>query len=166
MGEFFSLSFIISMISATVASIAFSVVIRVNRKYLTHAAILATVTYFIYYTAIFFGASVFLAALISTSVAAILSETLARLVCAPTIVFMLPAVIPTVPGGSLYCAMRDLLSKNPDGASEHFLTALKIGLGIAGGIVAVSIIYGSVFDYVKKISRSRKSKKSNVGTGK
>lgn len=160
MGEFFSLSFFISMISITVASVAFSIVIRVNRKYLPHAGILATVTYFIYYTSLFFGASVFLSALISTSVAAILSETLARLVCAPTIVFMLPAVIPTVPGASLYCAMRDLLSRNSAGASENFLTALKIGLGIAGGIVAVSIIYGSVFDYAKKISRNRRNKKS------
>ena len=159
MNEFFTLDLLIKVISVTAASFAFSVVIKVGKRHLPEATGLAAITYIIYYTVQFFVGEVFLAALVSTAAAALISEALARLKSAPTIVFLLPAVIPTVPGGGLYYAMRDLLRAETISASDSFINALKIALGIAGGIVAVSIIFNSVYGHIKKMAVLRKIKK-------
>ncbi len=155
MTEFFTLKLLINAAAMFIASIAFSIVCRINKRHLILAGCLATVTYFVYYTALFFDADLFVAAFISTSVAALLSEILARVRHAPALVFSLAAVIPTVPGGNLYYAMRDLISSNTEGAAENFVITLKIGLGIAGGIVSVSIIFAVFLEALNKI-KSRK----------
>ena len=93
---------------------------------------------------------VFPAAFVSTMFTALFAEIASRVRKAPTIVFLIPGVIPTVPGGALYRAMRALLLLDFAGASEALLTTLQIGLGIAGGILTVSIIFGSVMEKIKK----------------
>ena len=99
----------------------------------------------------------FAAGFISTTFTALYAETLARVRRAPAIVFLLPGVIPTVPGGDLYRGMRDLISGKVPEALTNFGIALNIALGIAGGIVAVSIVYGIVSDAIK----ARKAKKKH-----
>lgn len=150
MNDFFTLDLLIKTVAAAVASLAFSVVIKVNKKHLPHATVLSALTYLVYYTVLYFDGTVFLAAFLSTALAALLSEILARVRSAPTIVFLLPSVIPTVPGGGLYYSMRDLLREDMVSATENLMVTLKIGLGIAGGIVSVSIIFGILSDAIRK----------------
>ena len=83
-------------------------------------------------------------------VTALCAEMFARTRRAPTIVFVLPGIVPTVPGGSLYRAMRDLLLKNIDGAIDNFTETLEVGIGIAGGIVTISILFGIITDAIAK----------------
>ena len=83
-------------------------------------------------------------------VTALLAEIFSRIRKAPTIVFLLPGVIPTVPGGALYRAMRAILLFDFEEALEYLLVTLQIGLGIAGGIMTVSIIFGIVADKIVK----------------
>ncbi len=155
MTEFFTWTLLINSIAMFVASIAFSIVCRIDKRHLIHAGYLAMITYFVYYTTLFFDADLFTAAFISTSAAAFFSEILARIRRAPVLVFSLAAVIPTVPGGNLYYAMRDLISSNTAGALKNFVITLKTGLGIAGGIVSVSIIFAIFFDTVNKIKNRK-----------
>ncbi len=150
MNDFFTTELIIKSVSMFIASIAFSIVCKIDKRHLIFAGALGTLTYLIYYTALYFNASLFVAAFVSTSVTALCSEILARLRHAPTLVFSLAAVIPTVPGGNLYYAMRGLLSNNLEEAGKNFVITLTTGLGIAGGIVTVSIIFAIATDVIKK----------------
>ena len=69
-------------------------------------------------------------------------------------------IIPTVPGGSLYYTMRYLILSDFDIALKKLIETLEVGLGIAGGIVTVSIIFGSIMDYIHK----RKKKTQAINT--
>lgn len=160
MGEFFTLSLLVKVIAITFASFGFSMVIKIRREHVPYATALATITYIVYYTVLYFGASLFIAAFVSTAVGAVLSETLARLRGAPTIIFLLSAVIPTVPGGNLYYAMRGLIAEEMAFSTENLFIALKIALGIAGGTFAVAMIYGTVFNAVKRKIDSKKRAKT------
>ena len=153
--NFFSLLLLKKTVTAALASISFSVVFGIKKKHLFHATTIAAVAYFVYYTVLFFNGTLFLAAFLSTALAALFSEILARVCRAPAIVFLLPAVIPTVPGGTIYYAMRDLLSNNPQGSLDNLLITLKVALGIAGGIVSVSIIFTIVFNKIKNIKSTK-----------
>ena len=55
--------------------------------------------------------------------------------------------------------MRDLISGSVDTALVDFATALNIALGIAGGIIVVSITYGIVNDKIKEFKKKRMKSK-------
>ena len=117
-------------------------------------------SYLVYYAVIYASsgtsASAFLAALASTAFAALAAELYARIKHAPVIVLLSPAIIPIVPGADLYRTMKTLLMGNPAGAIGSLGTALSIALGIATGIVAVSISCRMIFDKVAKIKSKKK----------
>ena len=153
MTNFFTQELLIKVITAFISSVGFAVVLRIAPRNLLTASINGMITYFIYYTVMFFGLGYFAAGFISTTSAAVYSEAMARTRRAPSIVFLFPGVIPTVPGGDLYRGMRDLISGSIDTAMQNFSVAINIGLGIAGGIVAVSILFEKVMDFVNKIKK-------------
>ena len=109
MEEFFTLELLIKLIGSFWGSAAFAVVFKVNIRHVVFGALNGLFTYFVYYTTDYFLKSAFLAALISTAVAALLAELLARARRAPANVFLIPGVIPTVPGSNLYFFMRNML---------------------------------------------------------
>ena len=59
-------------------------------------------------------------------------------------------VIPTVPGGYLYRAVRDFVRGVNQSALLWLGDAAEVALGIAGGIVSLSIIFSLINDQVKK----------------
>jgi len=148
MSDFFTTQLLVRLITSFICSIAFAVVYRVAPRHLIYGGISGFITYFVYHTVIFFAHSVFAAAFVSTMFAAIFAEVAARKRRAPTIVFLVPGVIPTVPGGDLYKGMRSLLLSDTASSTFYFLSTIKVGLGIAGGIVTVSIIFGIISDRI------------------
>lgn len=149
--KFFKPIFFIASIGAFLGSLGFALIFRVAPRHLFLGSLAGLATYAVYYSVEFFteGAA-FPAAFVSTMVTALLAEIFSRVKKAPTIVFLLPGVIPTVPGGALYRAMRALLLFDFEEALEYLLVTLQIGLGIAGGIMTVSIIFGIIADKVTK----------------
>ena len=99
--------------------------------------------------------SLFWAAFISSVAATVLSELNARLRKAPAIVVLMPAVISIVPGGYLYRTVRDLVKGSIPEAINQLGGAAAVALGIAGGIVAVSIIVPIVSDLIKKLKNNK-----------
>ena len=148
--SFFNSAFFIQLITSLITSVAFAIIFRIGKRHLLLVGICGTLTYAVYYTLFYFTSSLFVAAFISSMVTALYAEISARLRHAPTIIFVVPGIIPTVPGGSLYGGMRDLLLGNMNGAIENFSSTVEVGIGIAGGIVTVSILYGIALDKIAK----------------
>jgi uncharacterized membrane protein YjjB (DUF3815 family) len=136
-------------ITALISALAFAVLFRVNKKHLLWAGLGSIVTYGIYYLVVTFSGNVFLAALISAIFTALYSEVSARLHKAPTLVFLITGVIPTVPGRYLYNTMRYLLEQNWPLAMSAFLNTMKIALGIAAGVVGIAIAWGTISGEIK-----------------
>ena len=153
--NFFTWELLIKAITAFLSSVGFAIILRISPRHLIEASLGGMMTYLIYYTVMYFGLGYFAAGFISTTFAALFAETMARVKRAPAIVYLLPGVIPTVPGGDLYRGMRDLISGSIDTALANFSIAVNIALGIAGGIVTVSILFGIITDNIKRIKAKR-----------
>ena len=157
MTDYLTTELIVRVIASFIASLGFAIILRVDPKHIVYGAAVGTATYVIYYTVLYFGGGLFAAGFISTTFTALFAEILARIRRAPSIVFLLPGVIPTVPGGDLYRAMRDLISGSIQSALSNFAAALNRALGIAGGIVTVSILFGIYLDSKKKFKSRKKN---------
>lgn len=153
--NFFTCELLVHLIAAILASVAFSVLFHVSPRHLHIIAICSGITYFLYYTSLYFGSSPFTAALLSTMLTALVSEIAARARRAPTIVFLIPSLIPTVPGAGLYNTMHHAISGNWEASLSYLSTTLQIALGISGGIVFVSVTFGLVVDYLHKKKTNR-----------
>ena len=150
MGNFFTLELLVKLIASFLGSAAFAVVFKTNKRHVVFGAINGLLTYFAYYTVFHFLESAFLAALASTAIAAAVAELLARKRRAPANVFLIPGVIPTVPGSNLYFFMRNLLEANLTAAVTELGIALSVALGIACGTVSVSITWGIISDRLSR----------------
>ncbi len=85
--------------------------------------------------------SLLLQNLIPATIVTLYAELLARLVKAPATVFLIPSIIPLVPGGRLYYTMRAIVDGNEIKAKIFAKQTLVIALGIAVGIVIVSLVF-------------------------
>jgi uncharacterized membrane protein YjjB (DUF3815 family) len=76
------------------------------------------------------------------------AEIFARIMKAPSSVFLLPAIIPLVPGGYLYYAMYGLVTGAESEAWQNANATMLTGLGIAMGILVVSVVVSGI-DMIK-----------------
>lgn len=137
---FFSWTLLIRLIASFFATMGFAVVFKTKLRHLLPAGISGVLVYFVYYVFEFIGAPLFIAAFASTTVGAIYSEVYARFFHTPAIIILSSAVIPIVPGGSLYYTVQHFLTEESTKALSYLGDTLAIGLGIACGIVLVSVL--------------------------
>ena len=153
MGDFFNFDILLKLCAAALGTTGFAVLFGVRPKHLALAGIGGFFTYGVFYTFNFIGASLFVCAFMSALFAALYSEICARTNKAPNAVFLIPCGIPIVPGSELYYTMRYLLEKDLTSSGKYLSSAFMIGLGIAGGIVVISIIFELFSNlYFKKIN--------------
>lgn len=141
MGDLLTTTFYIQLITSILGSVGFALMFKMRARHLAFGAVGGGLTYAVYY---FMGAltgSVFGAAFLGSAASALFSEICARVKRAPALIFLVPCAIPIVPGGSLYRMMLHLISQEFEQAWGYMMEALEIGIGIAGGIVAVSLCF-------------------------
>lgn len=153
MTDFFTTQLLVQLITAGLCAMSFALIFRVAPRHLLPTFVVGVFVWLIYYTIDYFKLSVFLAAFVSTAFATVFAELYARMRKAPAIVILSPAVICIVPGGDLYYTMKYALSGELALAGEYLGKALAIGLGIAAGIVVVSIVVRTVFDHIGTIKK-------------
>ncbi len=130
---------IIQLVTATLATLGFSVVFYVHPRRLPLAMLGGFLTCGVYLLAGHFMEGEMLPNFLAAAVGAIYSEICARVTRVPVPVYSLPAVIPLAPGGSLYHTMFNLVTGEYAAAASAGWTTLQIALGIAGGIVVASV---------------------------
>ncbi|MCS4464656.1 threonine/serine exporter family protein [Clostridium botulinum] len=84
--------------------------------------------------------SIFLGNMIASMIVCLWSELMARKLKAPTNIFMIPGIIPLLPGGTLYYTMEAMLQRNKKVFVQKGIETVMITVGIVAGIVAVSVI--------------------------
>ncbi len=87
----------------------------------------------------------------SAFLVAVYAEILARILRTPTTTFLIPSIIPNIPGGSLYHTMRYALSKDWYACLAQAVFTLKLALGLALGIIAVLSILNVSNQVLRKV---------------
>ncbi len=132
--------YVIPLLTAALATLGFSILFYVHPRRLLLASFGGLLTMVVYLLAgLWLDGDVlpnFLAAVVGAGYA----EISARITRVPVPVYMLPAVVPLVPGSGMYATMFNLVSGRYDAALSTGLTTLQVALGIAGGIVIASVV--------------------------
>lgn len=134
----------VMLITAALSTLGFSILFYVHPRRLLVATLGGLLTTAAYLLAGHFLDGELLPNLIGALVGAGYSEIMARVTKVPVPVYMVPCVIPLVPGGGLYETMFSFVTGNYAAAATAGMRTLQIALGIAGGIVIASVL-GIIF---------------------
>lgn len=77
------------------------------------------------------------------------AEVMSRLCKAPTTVFIVISIIPTVPGGGLFYTMSAFVQKDSALFAEKGMGAMMTALGIAAGIVFTSVLFRAIPEKIR-----------------
>ena len=125
---------LIQITTAFLGSLGFALLFGLRRRYVLPAALGGMLCWAVYLLLSRLTDSVFLPCLAASACSVLYAELLARLLRTPATVFVIPAVIPLVPGGSLYYAMSCVVQKDLAAAREYGTATLEFSLAIAAGM--------------------------------
>ena len=131
---------LITLFTAALGTLGFSILFYVHPRRLTVATFGGILNCAVYLLAGHFLAGELLPNLLGALAGAGFSEIMARTTKVPVPVYMVPCVIPLVPGGALYNTVFNFVAGNYTAAAAAGLTTLQIALGISGGIVIASVL--------------------------
>ena len=122
------------LLSAFVGSMGFALVFGMRRRYLFAASLGALLGWGVYLLTERFLSNSFLPPLLAAAFALSYSEIMAKALKTPATLFVVPAIIPLVPGGSLYYTMSYAVQRDMANARVYGTRTLESALAIAAGI--------------------------------
>ncbi|MDQ0345361.1 threonine/serine exporter family protein [Lederbergia wuyishanensis] len=143
---------ILSMISA----IGFGIIFNAPRKALFHCGVVGMAGWFVYIVMIDSGVDVVHAAFSGAFIVAIIGHIMAKRNKTPIIVYIVAGIIPLVPGGTAYDAMRHVASNDYSNAIPLAMKAFIIASSIAMGLVFAEVLV----QFILKITKELQSRKN------
>lgn len=137
------MTLILNFIYAFFAAIGFSVLFNIPRKEMVYAGICGGAGWVVHISMHDLGTSIIFTSFIGALVVGILAETFAKFRKMPATVFVVPGMIPLVPGYGLYFSMLSIIEKNYDEASRVGFETLIIATVIASAII-ISTTFGKL----------------------
>lgn len=145
--------------TAGFGALGFSLIFNVRRELLPAAAFGGLLDWGVYMMAEwFFGNGVFLPSVVAAAFASIYAEAMARVEKSPATVFYIPALIPLIPGGSLYYTMSYAVLGQWDQVQSYGASTAYCALGIA---VGMSLVLSVEFTFRKLTARNREKKQTS-----
>ena len=123
---------------STIATIGFSVFLNAPKSALISAGLTGGIGWSVYYFLIHTTNNDILANFLASILVALISEILARKLKYPAILFVIPGIIPLVPGLGMYNTMLYLVQSNYELAISKGANVLFIGGAISLGVLAVT----------------------------
>lgn len=131
---------LIQLLTGTLGSFGFSILYNLRGRKLLIASLGGLIAWSVY---LLFGSLIPdepIRYLIASATITIYAEIFARILKTPTTTFLVPSVIPLVPGSSLYYTMNYALNTQWDLFTQRAFYTLQLALCIAVGIIAVTTL--------------------------
>lgn len=132
--------YIAQLVTSFIASALFGFVFNVPKRMLPHCGFAGMVCWLVYIIGIELGLDIIPATLIAAVLVTVISQWFAKLNKTPIIVFNVSGIIPLVPGGMAYDAMRNVVLDQYDTAVQLGVKAFMISGAIAIGLVLSEVI--------------------------
>ena len=146
---------LIQILTGTLGTLGYALVFHVRVKLLPAATMGGLVSWAVYLLIYFPTHNLFLASLIAAMAVYAWSEIMARLMKAPVTVFLLPGVIPLLPGSFLYYTTLALLNEDAVQFKILGLNTIASTMGIACGVVIASIVASYLIQSLEQIRKRR-----------
>lgn len=133
--------YLVQLVAAVTGTIGFCLVFNIKKNKLVYGCIGGAICTIVYFFCIEIGFSDLMANMIPAIIGTLYAEIIARVAKAPATVFLIPSVIPLIPGGSLYYTMSAVVEGNEELAKMMGTKTCMVALGISFGIVFVSVVF-------------------------
>ena len=134
---------LITCVYAFFSAIGFSVLFNIPRREMLFAGVCGSIGWFGYIAVRDKFSSVIVAAFIGALFVGISAEIFARIRKKPATLFVIPGMIPLVPGYGLYYSMLKIIEKNYDEALNVGFETLLVAISIASAII-IATSFGRV----------------------
>ena len=145
---------------ALLSSISFAIIFNLHGKRMMLAGIGGMLGWIVYLILLHFTNMEVASYGMATVVTTLYSQAIARIVKSPTTLFLVPTVVPILPGGFLYYTMLYAVEGNWVGFLEKGILTLSTAAAIAVGMLVGSSLYTSVLSIRKAINKGDLAKKA------
>ncbi|WP_246943837.1 threonine/serine exporter family protein [Bacillus pinisoli] len=142
------------VITSFIASAAFGILFNAPRTSLVKCGFVGMVGWMIYFVLVEYKVDVIIATYAAAFFIAFISQFFARRYKTPIIIFSVAGIIPLVPGGLAYDAMRNIVSNEYTFAIESAVKVFLISGAIAIGLVSSEVVN----QVIRKIQYRRQEK--------
>ncbi|MGG3468316.1 threonine/serine exporter family protein [Neobacillus pocheonensis] len=139
------------LITSFIATGAFGILFNAPKESLIKCGLIGTGGWLIYYLLEDYSGDAVFATLASTVFVAVISQELAKFYKTPVIIFSVAGIIPLVPGGLAYDAMRNFVENDYNAALGSAAKVLMLAGSIAFGLVFSEVIN----QVIKKLNLNR-----------
>lgn len=149
---------LIQTFMAALGAAGFGVLFNVHGRKLLWIVFGGGLGWQVYLSCEHFGLGLFLSLFFATVAIVTFSEILSRILKTPVILFLVPMLIPLVPGGGLYYMMDALVRDNTAEVTLRLESvALQVG-AIAGGLIVMTSIMGNFFTFYYRYKAKKTQK--------
>ncbi len=131
---------VIQLLASFIASAAFGVIFNAPKKSLPQCGLVGMCGWFFYIWLVEYKFDVIVATLISAFIIAVISQVFAKIYKSPVIIFSVMGIIPLVPGGLAYNAMRNMVINDYNMAVQLAAKCFMISGAIAVGLVLSEVL--------------------------
>lgn len=146
-----NLEILSQLITSFLATGAFGILFNAPKETLVKCGLIGMGGWLIYYLLERYSNDAIFATLAATIFIAVLSQELAKFYKTPVIIFSVAGIIPLVPGGLAFDAMRNFVENNYNAALGSAAKVLMLAGAIAFGLVFSEVIN----QVIRKINQSR-----------
>lgn len=147
---------IIQFIASFIAVVSFSIGIEIPKKYIIIVGLVGAIGWLVYLETITFGGTELLAYFLSALIVTIFSMLLSKILKTLSTIFIIPGILPIVPGAAMYNMVYSLINGNSSKTGYYLLQALLITGGIALAIFIAQSIKGiEIIRKDKKIDENK-----------
>ncbi len=125
---------------AFICTVGFAVIFNIPKKNIVQSGIVGAIGWVVYINAQTLLASIVFAAFAGAFAVGIVGEIFARVCKEPGTVFVVPGIIPLVPGYGLYYAMLQSVENNYDAAIQSGLETVLVAIAIACAVISTTSI--------------------------
>ena len=141
--------------------IAFSIIFDMPKNLLKYATLVGVLSWIIYSYLLYIKVDIVLQAFITGLVVAAMSHILARTLKAPVTIFLVPGILPLVPGGPIYRSVYYFINDNSGLGNTYFTQTLQIAGAIAMSIFIMDSIFRQTRRYTKRQDYEEKKKRED-----
>lgn len=136
------------LITSFVATAAFAILFHVPKGTLLQCGFVGMLGWMLYTLFLQVPVSPIMATLIASFVVTLTSQIFAKIYKTPVIVFSVSGIIPLVPGGLAYDAMRNVVENHYDQAVQLAAKAFMLS-----GAIAIGLVFSEVINHVLRKTR-------------
>ena len=134
------MSALVQILTGCLGTLGFNILFNIRGKKLLFATLGGLISWAVFLALGPVFPSEALRYFLSAATITVYGEVLARLEKTPTTTFLVPSIIPLIPGSALYYTMNYALNKQWSQFAQQAFYTLQLALSLAVGIIAVTTI--------------------------